>query len=250
MRRCVSVALGLWLSAIVLHAQTPQQVEREATAKAQAIAIGGGPEALITEIATELADLGRYEDKVLTGTYGPALKNFPHEAVEAFTRVDFEIQLNLLTSSWDRFAFPAIAPVLTSLYQSPPDDSAHLRDMALRRLYQLEPIAARPLMLAELQRGDLRVSMKTLDLLPDASFPDYEEAWARSLENGVLDERLDAAVRLERFGSSAVLSSVKRIYSAQGHHWSCDVRAATVNYLVRLDPQGSQMLVRDLAQCR
>ena len=129
MRRCVSVALGPWLCAIVLHAQTPQQVEREATAKAQAVAISGGPEALITEIATELADLGRYEEKVLTGTFGPALKHFPREAAEAFKRVDFEIQLNLLTSSWDRLAFPAMAPVLTSLYHSPPDDSAHLRDI-------------------------------------------------------------------------------------------------------------------------
>ena len=228
--------IAVLLLAAALQAQSQEQA---ATAKAQAIVLGGGPEALVTEIAAELSDLGRFEDRVLTGTFGPALKNFPQEAAQAFKRVDFEIQLNLLISSWDRFAFSAMAPVLKALYQSPPDDSARLRDMALRRLYQLNPQVARPFMLDELQRSDLRVSMTTLRLLPDAAFPDYEEAWVRLLDHGVLDERIDAAVRLERFGSAAVLPSVKRIYAAQGRQWSCDVRMAAVNYLVRFDAKAS-----------
>ena len=249
MTRCVILALTLLLGSIELQGQaaSEQQREKAATAKAQAIAVGGGPEALVAEIAAELADLGRYEDRLLTGTLGPALKKFPQETSAAFKRLDFEIQLNLLTYSWERFAFPAIAPVLRTLYQSPPDDSARLRDMALRRLYQLNAAETRASMLDELQRGDLRVSMITLSMLPDASFPAYEDAWVRALAQGVLDERIDGAVRLERFGSAAVRAEVKRIYAEQGSRWSCDVRVSSLAYLATHDRDASIPLVHEAA---
>jgi hypothetical protein len=226
--------------ALVLSLLSAAQLnEKDATAKAQAVILAGGPAALVEEFANELSDQGRFEDRVIQGNYGAALKNFPQEAALAFKKLDFEIQLNLLLSSWDRFAFPAMAPVLRALYQSPPDDSARLRDIALRRLYQLDARLTRPFMLNELQRGDLRVSMTTLGLLPDAAFPEFEEAWVRALEHGVLDERIDAAVRLERFGSPAQLTAVNRIVKEQGRRWSCDVRVATANYLARVDAKSS-----------
>ena len=116
MMRSVVFALGLLIFAIEARGQSAseQQREKEATAKAQAIAIGGGPEALTDAITAELSDLGRYEDRLMTGTFGPALKNFPQETAQAFKRLDFEIQLNLLTYSWERFAFPAMASVSAS----------------------------------------------------------------------------------------------------------------------------------------
>jgi outer membrane receptor for ferrienterochelin and colicins len=233
------------LLAILLSAAGQGQAKREATARAQAIAVSGGPEALTAAIAAELADLGRFEDRVLEGRFGHALKHFPQEATAAFTQQDYEIQLNLLTYSWDRFAFAAMEPVLGALYRSPPDDSARVRDMALRRLYQLNPVTARPLMLQELQRGDLRVSMTTLRLLPDAEFPDFEEAWTRALEHGVLDERIDAAVRIERFGSASILPAVRRVYSAQSSAWSCDLRVAALAYLAKHDRAAASPLIVD-----
>ena len=234
-----------WLLVAALAATAQQQAEKEATARAQAIVLSGGPQALIAEISAELADLGRFEDRALEGKFGYALKNFPQEAIAAFKQQDFEIQLNLLTYSWERFAFAAMAPGLTQLYQSPPDDSARLRDMALRRLYQLNAAAARPFVLSELQRDDLRVSMTTLNLLPDKTFPDFEQAWVRSLEHGVLDERIDAAVRIERFGSAAIAPAVKRIYTEQGAMWACDVRAAVLAHLAVHDNEAAQPLIAD-----
>jgi len=247
MMRRVVFALGLLMFASEAQGQSAseQQREKEATAKAQAIAIGGGPEALTDAIAAELSDIGRYEDRVITGTFGPALKNFPQETAQAFKRLDFEIQLNLLTYSWERFAFPAMVPVLKALCQSPPDDSARVRDIALRRLYQLDAPEARPLMLAELQRADLRVSMTTLAQLPDAAFPEYEDAWVRGLAQGVLDERIDAAVRIERFGSPAILADVTRIYHEQGSGWSCDVRVAAMAYILKHDKPAGSILIHE-----
>jgi iron complex outermembrane receptor protein len=246
MMRSLVFALGLLMVPIEAHGQSAsaQQREREATAKAQAIATGGGPEALTDAIAAELSDLGRYKDRVITGTLGPALKNFPQETAQAFKRLDSEIQLNLLSDSWERFAFPAMAPVLKALYQAP-DDSARVRDLALRRLYQLDAPEARPLMLGELQRDDLRVSMTTLSQLPDAAFPEYEEAWVRGLAQGVVDERIDAAVRIERFGSPAILADVTRIYREQGSSWSCDVRVAAMAYVAKHDKPAASILVHE-----
>jgi iron complex outermembrane receptor protein len=237
--------MASWLIVAALIAATDQsQAEKDATARAQAIAVAGGPEALTTEIAAELSDLGRFEDRVLEGRFGAALKNFPREAVAAFKQQDFEIQLNLLTYSWDRFAFPAIAPVLEALYKSPPDDSAHMRDMALRRLYQLNPGQARPFILSELERSDLRLSLNTLQLLPDEELPDIEGAWVIGLRQGVLDERIDAAIRIERFGSRAIVKEVTQIYVAQGSQWTCDIRALVLKFILRHDRATAVPLVR------
>ncbi len=177
------------------------------------------------------------------GDFGPALGNFPAETVAAFRGVDFEIQYNLLLWSWRRFAFPAMAPALKALYLSPPDEWAKMRDLALRRYSELAPEDARPFMLAELQRNELRVSMVTLGRLPDAALPAFEPAWLRNLQDGVLDERLDAAVRIERFGSPAILADVKRRYAAGGSSWSCDVRVAVLGYLARVDAASAAPLI-------
>ena len=241
---------------LVLQAAAPPltdaelaRLEREATARAQAVAVSGGPSALSAEIARELASVGQYEDFYLVGIYAPAFKNFPAETVAAFRAVDMEIQYNLLLWSWRRLALPAMAPVLKSLYQSPPDDYAKMRDLALRRLFDVAPEEARPFMLAELQRDELRVSMVTLRRLPDAAFPEYEPAWLRHLADGILDERLDAAVRIERFGSPAIVADVKRLYSSAASSWSCDVRGAVLGYLARVDPAASAPLLRNAAEC-
>jgi hypothetical protein len=220
------------------------RLEREATARAQAVAVSGGPAALSAEIARELTSVGQYEDFYLVGPFAPAYRNFPAETVAAFRAVDMEIQYSLLLWSWRRLAFPAMAPVLTSLYQSPPDDYAKMRDLALRRLYDIAPGEARPFLLGELQRDELRVSMTTLDRLPDRAFPEFEDAWLRHLADGILDERLDGAVRLERFGSPAVLGDVKRLYAAGASQWSCEVRGAVLGYLARVDTPGSEAAVR------
>lgn len=239
-----------WLAPpAVAFAQAASDAEREraATARAQAVAVGGGPGALTAEIADELADLGRYEDTRLVGRFGPALKNFPQEAAAAFRLVDFEVQFNLLFWNWDRFRFPAMTPVLKAIYQAPPDDSAKLRDITLRRLFDLAPDEARPLMLSELGRNELRVSMTTLSALPDTAFAEFDEIWLRGLRQGILDERIDAAVRLERFGSAAILGRVKQAYAEGGRSWSCDVRVAALGYLMKHDAGSTPALVKDAA---
>src|SRR4029453_17100069 len=146
-------------------------LERASTARAQAIVIEGGPGALESEIAKELGDIGRYEDYFLAGALAPALRNFPNESSGAFRTLDIEPQLNILLWSWRRVSFAAMVPVLKSLYLSPKEDWAKLHDLALRRLFDLAPEEARPLMLAELERDELRVSPDTLARLGPITFP-------------------------------------------------------------------------------
>ena len=229
---------------LAIGEQDSVQLEKAATAKAQAIAVAGGPAALADELRRELATLGQYEDFYLVGDYGPALKNFPAETASAFRALDIEIQYNLLLWSWPRFAFPGMLPVVKSLYLSPAEEFAKLRDLALRRFFDLAPAEARPFMLEELQRTDLRVSMTTLARLGDVTFPEYEPLWLHNLEDGVLDERTDAAVRIERFGSPAIRADVRRLFDASGARWSCDVRSAVLGYFARVDKAGSAALIK------
>ena len=223
--------------------QDAAQLEREATARAQKIAVAGGPTALADELRRELSTLGQYEDFYLVGDYGPALKNFPAETAAAFRALDIEIQYNLLLWSWPRFAFPGMLPAVKSLYLSPAEEFAKLRDLALRRFFDLAPNEARPFMLDELQRTDLRVSMTTLARLGEQTFPEFEPLWLHNLQDGILDERADAAVRIERFGSPAIRADVRRLFDASGARWSCEVRSAVLGYLVRIDQAGSANLV-------
>ena len=240
------VILAGILSALpaIAAGQDAAQLEKEATARAQKVAVAGGPTALADELRRELTVLGQYEDFYLVGDYGPALKNFPAETATAFRGLDIEIQYNLLLWSWPRFAFPGMLPAVKSLYLSPAEEYAKLRDLALRRFFDLAPAEARPFMLEELQRTDLRVSMTTLARLGDATFPEFEPLWLHNLEDGILDERTDAAVRIERFGSPAIRADVRRLFDASGPRWSCDVRGAVLGYFARVDKAGSAALIK------
>jgi hypothetical protein len=243
MSRILLIGIALMMPALAV-AQDLAQLEREATARAQAVAVSGGPSALATEIARELSAIGQYEDFFYVGEFAPALRNFPGETATAFRSVEVEIQYNLLLWSWKRFAFPGMTPVVRALYQSPPEDYSKMRDLALRRFYDLAPDEARPFMLEELQRTDLRVSMTTLARLGDVTFPEFEPLWLHNLEDGILDERVDAAVRIERFGSPAIRAEVRKLYDANAAAWSCDARSAVLGYLARVDKTGGAALVR------
>ncbi|HXQ76563.1 MAG TPA: hypothetical protein VN797_00060, partial [Gemmatimonadaceae bacterium] len=180
------------------------------------------------------------------GVVTPAARDFPQEAIAAFRSLSPEAQRSRLFGTWRRFAYPVFLPLLRSLYESPSEDSNEVRDIALRRLFQLAPEEGRPAMRAELQRDRLRVGMETLAMLPDRTFPKYEGRWVELLERATTEEdRRSAAQRIERFGSGRIAPIVLRFYERKKGGLSCGSRAALLAYLVRVDPKrGRDLLVK------
>jgi hypothetical protein len=112
----------------------------------------------------------------------------------------------------------------------------------LRRLAELDPAAARPLLLAELARYPLRVDPATLAMLPDETVPELDAALGAHLDT----ESADFELRLhavERYASPALAPRVTALYaSASG--WACEPQATMLAYLLRVDPDRGASLVR------
>jgi hypothetical protein len=109
-------------------------VERYSTRRAQVLRDAG---ALKAAIQRELEEAGQTEH-FLRGALGAALHRYPAEAIGAFESLAAEQQYRLLLNSWRRFAYPAFAPLLARLYESPTGGQS-LRDIALIRLDEVSP---------------------------------------------------------------------------------------------------------------
>ena len=138
------------------------------------------PGRLEEELRRELADAPSDEDHFVAGLTRAA-RDFPRETAAAFQSLTAEAQRSRLVGSWRRFGNPVFLPLVRSLYRFPAESSDQVRDIALRRLYELAPREGHAAMLSELRRDRLRVSMETLTLMPDrtchVSTPDGRGSW-------------------------------------------------------------------------
>jgi hypothetical protein len=101
-------------------------------------------------------------------------------------------QASLLDGQWSTIVSPAMIPVLRRLVDSSPTPFQSVPDLALRRLYDLAPDEARPLILREIRNPRTGATLKTLGRLPDAELPDLDETLAANFEASESDD-LDAA---------------------------------------------------------
>lgn len=215
-------------------------------AVSRARALNRVPSRLAGEMRRELMEYPADLEHFVRGVVTPALRDYPQEATAAFRSLSAEAQRSRLHGSWRRFAHSVFLPLLRSLYRSPAEASDAVRDIALRRLFELAPDEARTAMRAELRRDQPRVSMDTLAMLPDRAFPEYERRWAELLERGPAEQdRRLAAQRIERFGTEGIAASIRRFYERHDGSLSCGTRAALLAYLVRVDPErGRQELAK------
>jgi hypothetical protein len=213
-----------------------------ARARARALNLVAGR--LSREMRNELMAYPSGQDHFVRGVVTPAARDFPQEATAAFRRLSAEAQRSRLLGTWRRFADPVFLPLLRSLYQARVNGSNEVRDVALRRLFQLAPHEGRALMRAELQRDRLRVSMETIAMLPDRAFPRYERRWVELLERATTErDRRSAAQRIERFGTGRIAQKVLRFYDREQRRLSCGSRAVLLAYLVRVDPKRGRVLL-------
>ena len=79
----------------------------------------------------------------------------PGEVAAAFLNLSRDQQWNLLMSFWERLKDPAMSAPLKKVAQQPNIGHQMLRDLALRRLYDLDPTEATPIILEEIEHPHL-----------------------------------------------------------------------------------------------
>ena len=174
-------------------------------------------------------------------------RRFPAEATAAFKASSAEGQRGALTGGWKRFNDPMFLPLVRSAYEFPAEGSQRVRDVALRRLYELAPQEGRTAMLAELRRPRPRVSVAVLAVLPDPAFPELERRWLQQLQSSRDADRRVAAQRIERFATAKLAADVERFYRRVSTGLRCGTRSALLAYMVRADVRSAERLLTEAA---
>ena len=172
------------------------------------------------------------------------------DVAAAFAALGAQEQESLLSYFWQRLDVPSMTGALVEIARQPSMEHSDLRDVALERLYQLDPGAGAPVLLDEIQRPHVdgeryTVRGETLGVLPDATLPQFDDVLVRRLQ--AEDSRtvdLDAQL-VGRFATAAILARVKTIYSAAEGRWDCVAEDGFVRYFLRVDADYG---VRELKQ--
>ncbi len=126
-------------------------------------------------------------------------------------------QQMFLTQQWYWIASPELGPMLQSLAEG----SGALRDSALRRLQEVNPEAARKIIVDRIQRADVlqeaSESIRALLSLPDKTLPEADDALAAALEHN----KPYADTLVARYASEAVLPRL-RAWVEQAPQRMCD----------------------------
>jgi hypothetical protein len=165
----------------------------------------------------------------------------PGEVAAAFLNLSQDQQWNLLMSFWERLKDPAMSAPLKKVVEQPNMNHQMLRDLAMRRLYDLDPSEATPVILEEikhphLDNGMFTVKAETLGLLPKETLPQFDQMLAARIEDKESRTKgLDAQL-IGRYSTNAIRSRVKTVYETAPGQWDCVTEDGFVGYFLRVDP--------------
>jgi hypothetical protein len=226
-------------------------VEREVAASLVAALPKKTGRARSVSVATALSVMGRMEGAT-DAEFGKLLAQVRAQAPAAFPDLPLDLQQMLVRELWDVASDPAWVPVLVKAVEQgvlprPESSEADVRNLMLKRLYQLAPEEGRKLILKELLRParDLgRFSAVGLLILPDRTLPELDQQLANeAVGPDSRDDRTIAAHLLARYGSPAVANQVKDYYVANAGRLACQFQAYLLGYLLRVDePYGLDAL--------
>jgi hypothetical protein len=163
----------------------------------------------------------------------------PGEVAAAFLNLSQDQQWSLLLSFWERVKDPAMTAPLKKVAEQPDMNHQMLRDLAFRRLYDLDPREATPVILEEikhphLDNGMFTVTGETLGLLPNETLPQFDQMLATRVEDKESRTKgLDAQL-IGRYSTREILPRVKSVFESAGG-WDCVSEDGFVMYFLRVD---------------
>jgi hypothetical protein len=131
----------------------------------------------------------------------------------------------LLVNQWPWLASPDILPLVRSIAE---DTQCCARDSGLLRWFEMDPQAARPLILERIRTGDVVNAGRVMMSLPDKTLPQFDSALADELEK----DNTSVDVLISRYATAAILPRVRAWYEAKGKEYDAGLLA----YFFRVDP--------------
>lgn len=159
-----------------------------------------------------------------------------HALPSAFAELPQSPQQDLLQQLWIPIRQPAMrAPLLHLWLATRPDDNTHAcADLILRRIYDLDPVLGRTLLLQEIQSRNPRIDRDGIGFLPDRTLPGLDRHFAQRI--GYEDNASQFTYDLiARYGSIDILPIVKRRYLTAEGRWACAPQADMLAYFLRVD---------------
>ncbi len=141
-----------------------------------------------------------------------------------------------LIEQWPWLASPDILPLVRSIAE---DTQCCARDSGLLRWFELDPQAARPLILERIRTGEVQNAARVMMSLPDKTLPQFDEALAEQLEM----DNVSVGVLIARYATDAILPRVRTWYEEKSKARG----AGLLGYFFRVDPTYA---VRELAELR
>jgi hypothetical protein len=185
-----------------------QQKRKEYVARLIASLPAKEPEARVVSMTTLVDSAGR------DGSDASWLPAVAASIVADFHSLPVRTQLNLLQGRWNIVGSPAMLPILREIYAPPRDAQAGiigepwaLRDIAVRRIYELAPEEGRRIILTQITRPDTSVSFSTLSMLPDRSLPELNNLLANRADAGQLEDGL-----ILRYATGDIVQRVEQAY--------------------------------------
>ena len=181
------------------------------------------------------------------------------EIVSGFDRLPVQAQTELFQSRWrvlDKKAMLALLPTVAQRFTN----SAELRDMtafqsnqvssaALIRWWEMDPQAARPSIIREIERPHPRFDASVLGMLPDRELPEVEQQLAdRLTQEGQRTEQ--TASLISRYATAAIEPAVTGFLDERLGKCACAIQAPLLAYLLRVDPPGAVLLLEKAVEAR
>ncbi len=168
------------------------------------------------------------------------------ELISGFDSLPAQMQTELFQSRWrvlDQKAMLALLPKITE------PSSDQMNGSALIRWWEMDPQAARPAILHEIERPHPRFGAAILGLLPDKELPEVEQQLLDHLtEDKGSAEQL--ASLISRYATASVAPMVAGYLDERLGKSACAIQAPLLAYLLRVDPQGTTTRVEKAIAAR
>lgn len=223
-----------------------QAHERELIQTAVAATAAALPQKRGQARALTVETLAESSDLLSTATASQMRK----QLIAVWAELPDRTKLDLIQYRWPLIAGPEMLPVLKQFVSGPAPpfrtEPATARDAALKHIFELDPDAARALILRDLRDPKAQPSISLVRLLsPDDLRSIVHDSVARIEENDAreLDYRL-----LELYADQSALGGVEHVFTDHVGQWACDPQSAMLRYFLKFDPDfGTKVAQASLA---
>jgi hypothetical protein len=177
-----------------------------------------------------------------------------------FAKMSWSGREYVLLNEWDVFEGPVMQSVLEDMIQG--ERWFGTNAIALRRLNELSPVAARPAILRLLKEpitnssnpgfipiSDRQEFIETLGMLPEKELPELDGIVQQRLQSAQNEVELEVWTGLlQRYSSAAIAGPLQPWFEARiGKIW-CGAEANLLAYFLRIDPQDGAAMLRKVTQ--